>query len=146
MNCTREKPCVLRKMFCEWNVYRKSIVTLALSPYRQSTVLAPQPYHFRRRLVVYALTLPSLPQFLSSFVCSSVWWHWTKPGSFPLHSVYSQHPLYPPSSSFCCTIRSDRYAQPWPFLPYWNLDQTHYHRCWISELHTYTLLTDHNSP
>ena len=70
-------------MFCEWNVYRKSIVTLALSPYRQSTVLAPQPYHFRRRLVVYALTLPSLPQFLSSFVCSSVWWHWTKPGSFP---------------------------------------------------------------
>ena len=27
-------------------------------------------------------------------------------------TVYPQHPLYPPSSSFCCTIRSDRYTQP----------------------------------
>ena len=30
------------------------------TPYRQPTVLPPQPYHFRRRLVVYALTLTSL--------------------------------------------------------------------------------------
>jgi len=32
------------------------------TPYRQSTVLPPQPYHFRRRLVVHSLTLPSIPQ------------------------------------------------------------------------------------
>ena len=29
-------------------------------------------YHFRRRLVVYSLTLPSHPQSLSSFVCSQI--------------------------------------------------------------------------
>ena len=66
---------------------------------------------------------------------SSVRRHWTQPRSFSLHSVHSQHPLYSPSSSFCCTIRSDRYTQPWPFLPYWNLDQTHYHR-WTAHLHS----------
>jgi len=32
--------------------------------------------------------------------------------------------------------------QPWPFLSHWNLDQTHYHRCWTSELYSSTLLTD----
>jgi len=84
---------------------------------------------------------------VSFFFCLfSVRRHWTKPGSFPLHSVHSQHPLHPPSSSFCCTIWFDRYTQPWPFLPHWNLDQTHYHRCWTSELHSYTLLTDQYSP
>ena len=31
VNCTQEKPCALRKMFCKLDVRRKSIVTLTLS-------------------------------------------------------------------------------------------------------------------
>ena len=104
-------------------------------------LLLPQPYHFRRRLVVYSLTHPSLPQSLSSFVCSSVRRHWTKPRSSPFSLC-----ALSTSSSFCWTIRSNRYTQPWPFLPYWNLDQTHYHRCCTSELQSSTLLTDQYSP
>ena len=47
----------------------------------------------------HSLKLPSLPQSLSSFVCSSVRRHWTKPGSFPftlctlnIRSIF--HPLH----------------------------------------------------
>ena len=31
VNCTPEKPCALRKMFCKLDVRRKSFVTLTLS-------------------------------------------------------------------------------------------------------------------
>jgi len=31
VNCIREKPCILHKMFCKLDIYRKLIVTLALS-------------------------------------------------------------------------------------------------------------------
>ena len=70
------------------------------------------------------------------------WWHWTESWPSKFHSVHSQHPLLSPSSSFCCTVWSDRHPQPWPSLSHWNLDQTHYHRCWTSELYSSTLLTD----
>ena len=41
-----------------------------------------------------------------SFVCSSVWRHWTQPRSFSLHSVHSQHPLilHPLRSAALCDL------------------------------------------
>jgi len=50
--------------------------------------------------------------FLFSFVLLS---GDIEPRSFSLHSMHSQHPLYSPSSSFSCTVWSDRYPQPRPF-------------------------------
>ena len=82
----------------------------------------------------------SVVPFSSPF--SPFWWHWIESWPSKLHSVRSQHPLHSPTSSFCCTVWSDRHPQPWPSVSHWNLDQTHYHRCWTSELYSSTLLTD----
>ena len=59
VNCIREKPCVLLKMFCKLDVYRKSIVRLALSQDNRKIVVRyyvnRSPRH-RRRIVASAET------------------------------------------------------------------------------------------